>query len=260
MLPCITAVLQGTTWATVRKGRKKRHTVLRTALLFTPSLLACCLWGSLAGARTNLYTAISTELTTAYLCHGALPIPVTLQWHQSYMSMLLQPQSGACSKSIPLAPPHLGLPHGPCELAGHTVSVTHCGAIVGAEATLSFLPPELQLVGVGQLGPARVAEALLLAGPVLGDVDRHPRGPGGVPAHLWAALRVAGLVFLPRRKTAPSLLTKQQQPNWQRLIYTSENNGGTLWISNNLHPPYLTSQEQNVVIMEAMCYIGGPQE
>lgn len=140
--------------------------------------------------------------------------------------MLLQTQSGACcSKSIPLPAPPPGLPHSPSELAGHTVSVTHCGAIVGAEATLGFLPPELQLVGVGQLGPARVAEALLLAGAALRDVHRHPRRPGGVPAHLRAALRVAGLIFLPRRKNTPFLHIKQQQPNWQRIIYASENKG-----------------------------------
>lgn len=64
--------------------RQKKHAVLRIALLFfTPSLLACCLLGSLAGARTNLYTATSTELTTAYLCHRAVPIPATLQRHQA---------------------------------------------------------------------------------------------------------------------------------------------------------------------------------
>lgn len=69
-------------------------------------------------------------------------------------------------------------------------------------------------MGIGQLGTTRVAEALLLAGTILGDVDRHPRGPGCVPAHLRAALWVAGLIFLPRRKTTLSLLIKQQQPNW----------------------------------------------
>lgn len=144
----------------------------------------------------------------------------------------------ASSESIPLAPPEPGLPHGPSELAGRTVSVTHCGAIVGAEAALCFLPAELQLVGVRELCPACVAESLLLAGAALRDVHGHPRRPGRVPAHLWAALGVAGLIFLPRRKSTPSLLIKQQQPNWQRLIYTSENKG----MSNNPHPPYLTSQ------------------
>lgn len=68
-------------------------------------------------------------------------------------------------------------------------------------------------MGIGQLGATRVAEALLLAGTILGDVDGHPRGPGCVPAHLRAALWVAGLIFLPRRKSIFSLIIKQQEPN-----------------------------------------------
>jgi len=137
----------------------------------------------------------------------------------------MQIQSCSCSGRIPLPPPDLGLPHGPSELARRTVSIAHCWAIIGAESTLGFLPPKLQLVGIGQLGTTCVAEALLLTGTVLGDVDRHPRGPGCVPAHLRAALWVARLIFLPRRKTTLSLLIKQQQPHWQRFIYTPENKG-----------------------------------
>lgn len=63
-------------------------------------------------------------------------------------------------------------------------------------------------MGIRQLGTTRVAEALLLAGTILGDVDRHPRGPGCVPAHLRAALWVARLIFLPKRKTILSLRIK----------------------------------------------------
>lgn len=114
-------------------------------------------------------------------------------------------------------------------------------------------------MGVGELCPARVAEALLLPGAVLGDVHGHPRCPGGVPAHLWAALRVARLIFLPRRKTTPSLLIEQQQPHWQRLIYASENKGvlsGSQTIPINL---YLTSQEQVSAGHDTKCgdYGGG---
>lgn len=87
-----------------RHGWRKRHTVLRIAFLFfTPSLLACCLWGSLAGARTNLYTAISTELI--YLCHRALPTPAPLQWHQSYMWILLQTCRHSQGPVVPRASP-----------------------------------------------------------------------------------------------------------------------------------------------------------
>lgn len=86
-------------------------------------------------------------------------------------------------------------------------------------------------MGIGQLGTTRVAEALLLAGTILGDVDRHPRGPGCVPAHLRAALWVAGLIFLPRRKPTLSLFVERQQPNCQRFVYTPENKRvGTLCI------------------------------
>lgn len=44
--------------------------------------------------------------------------------------------------------------------------------------------------------PAGVPESLLLAGPFVADIDRHPGGPGGVAAHLRAALQVADFILL----------------------------------------------------------------
>lgn len=148
------------------------------------------------------------------------------------------PAVSGCSERIPLPPPNLGFPRSAPELAIHTVGIAHCRAIIGTESTLSLLPPKLQLMGIRELGTTRVAEALLLAGTILGDVDRHPRGPGCVPTHLWAALWVASLIFLPRRKTTLTLLIKQQQTNWQRCIYTLENKGYMLDLKQ---PPFTFS-------------------
>jgi len=131
----------------------------------------------------------------------------------------------AALREFPLSPPNLGLSHSSPELARHTVSFTHSWAIIGTESTLSFLPPKLQLMGIRQLGTTRIAEALLLAGTILGDVDRHPRGPGCVPTHFWAALWVAGLIFLPGRKTTVIFLIKEQQAKWHKFVCILKNNG-----------------------------------
>lgn len=69
------------------------------ALFFsTPSLLACSLWGSLAVARTSLYTAISTELTTVLIsksqgslhpCHSAGALIVHVETYVDTIRFLL---------------------------------------------------------------------------------------------------------------------------------------------------------------------------
>lgn len=84
-----------------------------------------------------------------------------------------------------------------------TVGLAGSGPVVGAEPGLCLLLAQLQLLGVGEQRPAGVSESLLLPGPVLTDVDRHPGRPGGVAAHLWAGLQVTCLVLLESQAEEP---------------------------------------------------------
>lgn len=88
----------------------------------------------------------------------------------------------------------------PLHLPVLTVSLAGSRPVIGAEPGLHLLLAQLELLGVGEQRPAGVPESLLLPGPILADVDRHPGGPGGVAAHLRAGLQVTGLILLENRK------------------------------------------------------------
>lgn len=77
-----------------------------------------------------------------------------------------------------------------------TIRIADHRPVIWTETRLHLPPSDLQLVGVGQVGPAHVARPLLLTGSALGHVDGHPGRPGSVPLHLWTCLQVAGLVLL----------------------------------------------------------------
>lgn len=70
------------------------------------------------------------------------------------------------------------------------------GAVAGAVAHLDPLPAHLQQARVGHARLARVAEALLVVAPVVGDVDGGPGRPGRGLLHVGARQGVARLVLL----------------------------------------------------------------
>lgn len=104
---------------------------------------------------------------------------------QSYLYML-------CVMSSYFQLPFISL----CCFTLLTIRLTDHRSIIRTVARLYFPPSDLQLVRIGQVGPAHVAHPLLLTSSTLGHIDRHPGGPRSVPLYLWTGLQVTSLVLL----------------------------------------------------------------